>query len=395
MPVDFIEVRKQVGQVGKNAPGLDKRLRELREQARQILQQNATELDQLKRKVEQAREMDPFLRCAKPAGEPLNARFLMPPLPEKATILAADGSQINPDRHAPVDFYLINVATIEMRLHFADAPKTTTRSSLYYGLDLYTQSGIIGEDLVALKRDQSEREELARLAEGAPPQVITLTDGPIELWGGKAQSAEENATFTDSLKSYQKALTELYKIGVATGGYVDKPRADLVVQLLEVACTPLDQLRALRENRPLRGVTDTDLYRDILGPGERSAVFAMQSKSAGNYRGELALHFFYLNVGRAKKPWLARVEIPAWVCSNREMLDNLHAVLVHQTAILGARAYPYILHRAHELAIVSHEEKDQITAMLVQELTRQGVFVDDESQKQAAKDLPGAKRYKK
>jgi hypothetical protein len=339
--------------------------------------------------------MDPFLRCAKPAREPLNACFPRPSLPGKATILAADGSQINPDRHAPVDFYLINVAAIEMRLHFADAPKTTTRTSLYYGTDLYTGGGIIGEDMVALKRDQSEREELARLAEGVPAPVITLTDGPIELWGGKTQSAEENATFTDSLKSYQKALTELYEIGVATGGYVDKPRADLVVQLLEVACTPMDQLRALRENRPLRGVTDTDLFREILGPGERSAVFAMQSKSAGNYKGKLALHFFYLNVGRAKKPWLARVEVPAWVVEENAMLDNLHAVLVHQTGILGMRAYPYILHRAHELALVSHEEKEQITAMLVQELTRQGIFVDDESQKQAAKELSGAKRYKK
>jgi len=126
---------------------------------------------------------------------------------------------------------------------------------------------------------------------------------------------------------------------------------------------------------------------------ERSAVFAIQSKSAGNYTGELALHFFYLNVGRAQKPWLARVEIPAWVAENQEMLDQLHAVLVHQTAILGTRAYPYILHRAHELALVTHEENEQVTTMLVQELGRQGVFVDDESQKQAAKEMPGARRF--
>ena len=117
------------------------------------------------------------------------------------------------------------------------------------------------------------------------------------------------------------------------------------------------------------------------------------SGSAQSFKGRLALHFFYLNVGRTNKPWLARVEIPAWVAENQEMLDNLHAVLVHQAAIMGTRAYPYILHRAHELAVVSLEEKEQITAMLVQELIRQGVFVDDESQKQAAKELPGPRRF--
>src|SRR5512139_4065686 len=105
MPVDFIEVRNQISRIGENAPELDKRLRDLREKARMILEQNAHELDSLKRKVGQARQKDPFLRCAKPVDEPLDASFPKPPLPERLTVLAADGSQIYPDRHAPVDFY--------------------------------------------------------------------------------------------------------------------------------------------------------------------------------------------------------------------------------------------------------------------------------------------------
>jgi hypothetical protein len=113
----------------------------------------------------------------------------------------------------------------------------------------------------------------------------------------------------------------------------------------------------------------------------------MQSRSAQRYRDELKLHFFYLNVGRPGKPWLSRVEIPQWVAENRENLDSLHAVLYQQCRIMGSRPYPYLIHRAHEAAVVSLEEKDQITQMIVGELSRRGVGVGEISQKQSAKDL--------
>jgi len=219
-----------------------------------------------------------------------------------------------------------------------------------------------------------------------------LTDGPLELWGGKGAAAADR-TFTNILESYQETLRRLAKEGVAVAGYVDKPRADLVVQMLEVAYMPHEQLKGLRNQRPLRGVTDADLFLSLLAPGERSAIFAIQSKSAGEYRGELALHFFYLNVG-VNRPWLARVEIPAWVAWDESMLNLLQAVLLHQCRLMGGRAYPYILHRAHEVAVVSQDEKEQIDDMLLRELMTQGVAWGEESPKQAAKNLPGRRRYR-
>jgi hypothetical protein len=105
------------------------------------------------------------------------------------------------------------------------------------------------------------------------------------------------------------------------------------------------------------------------------------------------LHFFYLNVGRPGRPWLARVEIPAWVAEDDLMLDTLHATLVQQCQVMGSRPYPYLLHRAHETAVVSLAERDQITQMIVMELRRRGVQVGEESYKQSAKDLSGRTRY--
>jgi hypothetical protein len=71
------------------------------------------------------------------------------------------------------------------------------------------------------------------------------------------------------------------------------------------------------------------------------------------------------------------------------MLDTLHAVLVSQCRILGSRPYPYLLHRAHEVALVSLDEKDQVISMIMQELRKRGVEVGEKSNKQANKDLGG------
>jgi hypothetical protein len=175
---------------------------------------------------------------------------------------------------------------------------------------------------------------------------------------------------------------------------VDKPGADLVVRLLEVAKAEAGDLAEMGKFRPFKGVTDRELFKDILQPGDRSAIFGIQSRSSKPYQGELGLHFIYLNVGKAGRPYLARVEIPAWVAEDRTRLDDLHAVLVSQCQMIGARAYPYMLHRAHETAVVSLEDKDQVTQMIVNELRKRGLEVAGVSAKQYNKDISGTRtRY--
>jgi hypothetical protein len=194
------------------------------------------------------------------------------------------------------------------------------------------------------------------------------------------------------MSQYLQALNQLAEMEAITAGYVDKPAANLVVRLLEAARAAPEDLANIRRYQPLRGVTDKVLFRDLLAPGERSAVFALQSQSAKSYPGPLALHFFYLNVGRLGRPWLARVEIPAWVAEKPQALDTLHAVLIDQCQIMGTRPYPYLLHRAHETAVVSLDERDQVTQMISMELRQRGVSIEGPSHKQSAKDQPGRTR---
>jgi hypothetical protein len=395
MSLDFRQVREQVRQLGENARLRLESLQTKREQAFALLESNAQALDDLRQKVRRlVHDYDPYLRCALPFQEPLDAHQPLPQLPNQATLLAADGSQIAPDRHLEVNYCLINVGAIRMQLGAAQAPEVTIRSQLFYDEALYTETGVITEARLALLRDLNERSRLADLAEGTAPPVITVTDGPMELWGGR-EGGESESEFRKSMDAYREVLSRLRRMGAATAGYVDKPAANLVVRLLEVAMLAESQLPEIRRAFPLRGVIDAHLFRRILDAGERSAVFALQSGSAGDYRDELALHFFYLNVGRPGHPWLARVEIPAWVAADARMLDDLHAVLVQQCRLMGGRAYPYLLHRAHEAAVVTLQEKEQVTAMIAQELRRRGVEVGEVSHKQSAKDLPGRTGYER
>jgi hypothetical protein len=269
------------------------------------------------------------------------------------------------------------------------SPEIFTDSSLLFGDDLYTETGMVSEEAIELHRDIAERRKLLELAGDYPAPVLALTDGPVELWGAKNGGEDD---YRKNLEIHKSVLSQLQAKNVTVAGYVDKPGADLVVRTLEIAqfSSPEDY-KNIRKLHPLRGVTDRWLY-NFLPPGHRSAVFGLQSSSRAHYTGDLSLHFFYLNVGEEYHPWLVRVEFPLWVAEDIGKLNLLHLALLQQCRIMGARPYPYILHRAHEIAVVKFEEKRQVEQMLELEIRRAGGEVEAGSNKQSAKDLPGKGR---
>lgn len=390
MPINFQQAVEQIRAMGRSARQRAAALEELRERARALLREMAGQEPYLLELAEEAARKNPRLRAGLPASGRLDAAVAPTPLSQPCVIFAADGSQINPDRHAPVEFGAINVGAICMRP--SAAPRETVDSRLLFYEDLYTGTSQLTEDVVALMRDLAERQMLFTLAKperenGA--QVVTLTDGPLELYG----EDQNSAIFRDKLDDYLDVLRALARTGAAAAGYVDKPRSSYVVNLLElVVLTRLGSLDKAGQDHPLFPVHDGDLYNPSLQPGQRTAIFALRSPSAARFTGELALHFFYMNVGRVGKPQVARVEIPHWVAEAPDLLSQLHNALLEQSKQMGARPYPYILHRAHEVAVVSFEEKHQLETMIQAELRKQGVEPGEGSNKQGSKDLPGRTR---
>ena len=393
MPVDYQQVHARIKEIGAGARERRKTLEERRKKARDLLLTYANQLDVLRAKVDFAKAVDANIRCAVPVNESLASRYALTGPVKDATVIAADGSQINPDRHAAILYSLINIGVIILKPGSGTAPEVKTYTDLKYGDDLYTNHGMITEDMVALGRDLSERKKLLELGLQYPQPVITFTDGPIELWGAEGSAQDE---YRRNRENHLSILSQLQSADIITAGYIDKPAADLVTRLFEISQIQENEMKAVRNLHTLRGVTDRWLFGEegnpLLKKGERSAIFIIQSSSRNHYKGILEIHFFYLNVGSDKHPWIVRVEIPAWVAKDKEKVNLLHASLLEQCKILGAKPYPYLLHRAHEIAVVKQEEQQQIEQMLVQELRNQDEELDEGSYKQSAKDLKGRTR---
>jgi hypothetical protein len=390
MPINFQQIQSAIQKFGQEAPAQAK----LREQNLEIaltqLNIFSQEPDQLQDRIQLTLAVNPELRCALPANEPINFTQDLVDSQQLVVLLAADGSQIIPNQHLAVQFGVINVGL--MRLEPGATPREQIESDLLYANDIFTDQGyLIGEEVIALRRDHKERHQLLQAALQEEQIVLTLTDGPLELF----REGRESPEYKHLLEDYLNILAEMAHEDIITAGYVDKPRSDLLIRLLELPLLTENQLQDAGHIRILSGITDADLFACILQPNQRSAIFQLHSHNAQHFSGLLAIHFFYINIGRKEKPQIARVEIPAWVLRQPSNIDLLHFHLIDQSQIMGIRAYPYILHRAHEVALVSYQEREHLQTLLQQTLLGQGLAAGDKSSKQYLKDLSGKTRYRR
>ncbi len=393
MPVNYQDIQRQIQENASQASLKQRELNDRLEKARALLRQYAGEFDFLQQRVEAAARQG-GLRCARPLTEPLDFHAEPPAAFEHPVVLAADGSQVAPNRHDEVIFGLVNVGLFRMAA--GETPAEAVSGHLFSDDELYpAQGGLIDEDLVALRRDLAERTFLLQKAGQEQGSVLALVDGPLLYRKPRDLSgAQPDPEVIAAFDQFLAVTDEMAGRGIAMAGYVDKPGADLLVRLLELADAPANDLAAIREHRPLRRVSDVALLRGLLPPRQRSAVFALESSDAHEFSRRTHPHFFYINVGAAT-PYLVRVEIPAWAAEDAAVTGMIHAVLLDQCRMLGPKAYPYALHRAHEIAVVTFEEKRQIGGLIAFELRKQGIEIESGSYKQNAKDASsgGRSRY--
>ena len=127
-------------------------------------------------------------------------------------------------------------------------------------------------------------------------------------------------------------------------------------------------------DNPFKQMPDRTIFRSLLKPGQRSALFISTSpvnSKLEKHHQDFRIAFFYINAGSPNDPAIARVETPFWVASDPIKLGQLHAAIWAQCQAPGR--YPYVLARAHEVAVVTTEQRHQLENMLASAMLSRGL----------------------
>jgi len=333
----------------------------------------AIDLEALKKKIEVSRTTWLVAYIV----EGLNKRYPLPSAPSDFTVLAADGSHIDVDRHQSTRCYLINIGSAV--ISYGSRPDATLSSSprLYSeekdlaitppggGREQPVEGTILG-----IKRSVEEARCLAALAAELPPGSVALAlmDGTLILWGLEAYpDFVTDALLHDGLLPCLDSIKKLNQDRRLTlASYISFPRSTDVVNVLRVAVCPDDNPDCDKRCPPgkerdcdgLTGVRDRDLFMELLTSGERSALFISPSKVVREHYGRHRVYFFYLRVDNE----IARIEVPQWVAENKDLLDLTHALIFDQCK--RGHGYPVVLSEAHEQAVVTGADRENFRELI-------------------------------
>lgn len=391
MTLEFSKLSEQVYKMGAMIDQLDFDLTDKLEIAKERFA-NMGDLDAIRERIDFVRKNISGYRGAspleKPHNLPMNFIHPAPQLPERATVIAVDGSQIYPYEQAPVHFYLLNIGVFTYHHGTAHVPQPQTLPKLVYHRDyVHDPDGrIVSNRTIDARRTVLEMQILAQMAWETGRKIrvpiIALYDNQLmfgannDVTGGK-----------QLVKDYHGALQHLYDVQangvrVSLAGYVDNPvRSRVILRLLFLMSLNDEaeihaRARELKEGGDLEGLRDIHLFKSILKIGERSAVMVQNSPRNFAYKMVNPSHeiaFFYIKVGTPIKSNIARVDVPMWVARDPQALDDLHALLLAQSTMQGNNPYPYALTRADELAYVSSKDKRKLDEMINLELRRKGI----------------------
>ncbi len=389
-------------------------LRELRTQIYDYAERTAALLEQRRSRLDSLlsalRDIDPAdaagpqaLGARFDAGEAPAAAFPFGTEPRDFALVAADGSQIMPDRHKPVVFAYVQVACACIVYGCADAPaaqhaaeelQREKRTRLLSELDLPVGEMANPAAEVSNLRDVMEIQLLAdacaRFA-ALGVQPIVIADGSLVPFALLNDRTLNNAAQADKLlRPLVTALNTMRAAGALVAGYIDRPNSAAVAQTCALFALPsdarTDDAAARAATASVEGIYDRHIFEHMLPPGRRSALFDPGWQvNEPRFLNEHAMRACYANFGDGldSRAVPARLEMPLW-CASAENLAVITGVL-RRHAALDPDSYPFILKAAHELAVVGRDDQREIEAALEQELLNRGMR-PRYSPKQAAKN---------
>ncbi|MBD1909538.1 MULTISPECIES: DNA double-strand break repair nuclease NurA [unclassified Leptolyngbya] len=340
--------------------------------------------------------------------EPLDTCIPLAPAPPNHTVLATDGSQIAPSHHEIAYCYLINVGRIVLHYGQNRHPLLDSLPEIFYRPeDLYSsrQWGISTEEWMGYRRTASEATVLAELAaaemEGrelrqeslrveeraggqkteampSPPPpaslspTLAMVDGSLTHWFLDPLPAEARDRI---LLPILDAWETLRLLRVPLVGYLSAARSGESLNFLRLHTCPKDQpdcqsycpgqtdIAPCQVFAPLR---DTALWGIVLKPGQRSAIWRSSARIL-DYYDHHRTYFCYVHMGSE----IARVEFPAWVAEDAELLNA--ALSLTMTQVDKGQGYPVALAEAHNQAVVRGGDRARFFALLEQQMIRAGL----------------------
>lgn len=359
--------------------------------ALKILSIQSSNLDSLRKKI--ASSKTTWL-VAEPVDS-LDLHVRVPEVPGDFSVIAADGSHIDVDRHHSARCYLINIGSV--KLQYGSTPDATLNNEpfIYSGDDdlvIRSPDGLreipVEGNLLGIKRSVEECRSLSGTAADllSGSTALGLMDGSLILW-----NLEAFPEFVSELLLEKGFLTYLEEIRrssenklLAVASYISFPRSSDVINLLRVALCPRESVDSdrcsgctTRECFQVSALFDRDIYFRLLKPGERSGLFISPSKIQQRY-GKHLVHFFYLRVNGE----IARVEIPRWVAEDKNKVELVHSLVVDQCK--RGQGYPVALSEAHEKAVITTFDRDNFWRVMDQAMLGKNLPVS-ESEKSRSK----------
>jgi hypothetical protein len=327
-----------------------------------------------------------------------------PSPPADYALIACDGSQIDLDRHGQLDYALINIGRVFLQYGSRPLARLDSRPQLLYrDEDLYIRDGTrriaIEGNYLSARRDVAEGLSLLELADehlSTELPNLALLDGTLVRW---TLAGAERSVRDSFLTPYLAGLEQLRQRRIPVAAYISRSRAPEISGLLRLMFCPdvdLEQLRgadcarcsdarAGREPSCMicQGSVDVDIFADRLSEGQRGPLFLSMSRINLEAYGVHRIHFFLLRVGNE----LARVEVPAWVADDAELLDRVHAIVYDQASRGGG--YPVALSRAHEQAVVHAADRAAFSRMLLHALQRADVTLHESAKRHSKRSISG------
>ncbi|MEM7801999.1 MAG: DNA double-strand break repair nuclease NurA, partial [Chloroflexota bacterium] len=400
MSLDFQQLTQPISEMAENASGLLMVQQQSLDELLSFFAEHATEWESFERvrrfieqNILQATQARPFRGIAIPFkqnGLPLNQPLPLAAkhLPDIATIVAVDGSQIVPDRHGAFIYYLINTGGIAYHHGQRRAPDTFSDAELFFPLlddkksDLFASATEVG-----VKRDIAEINRLAEKSlehrSGAGPVLAIMDQRLLYVPIGDIPPQVKR----DIIQQWQAGMEKVEASGGVLVGFIDRPGKSRVVTMLR-ALHPDWSPQEVNDLGDWEGLTDAMLFSQLLGPGERSPLFVDLSHANHRFKQESPnneICFFFLNSSQKEdQPNIVRVDLPLWVAQNRETVGMIHALLYDQCTILGGN--PYVIARAHEEAVVSRRDQQELEFRIAKRFEALGIY-QEESLKERYKQM--------